>query len=248
VLAPLQEALRHPRREETGNAPTMRILVVEDSERMAQLLKKGLTEECYAVDTAVDGPEGLRLAQSGEYDLVVLDVNLPGLDGFGVIRALRQARSDVPVIMVTARDSVADRIAGLDGGADDYVTKPFAFEELLARIRALLRRPGARSQPILQFADIQLDPAKGQATRGGRAIFLSAREFALLRVLLSNVDHVMSRARLYEAVWSSEYDGLSNVLDVYINYLRNKLEEQGGERVIHTVRGRGYVLGRRPEN
>jgi DNA-binding response OmpR family regulator len=227
---------------------TMRILVVEDSERMAQLLKKGLTEECYAVDIARDGPEGLRLAQSGEYDLVVLDVNLPDLDGFCVIRALRQARSDVPVIMVTARDSVADRVAGLDGGADDYVVKPFSFEELLARVRALLRRPGARGQPVLRFEDIELDPAKGQATRGGRPLFLSAREFALLRVLLTHVDQIMTRARLYESVWSSEYDGTSNVLDVYVNYLRNKLEEHGASRVIHTVRGRGYVLGRKPEN
>jgi DNA-binding response OmpR family regulator len=225
----------------------MRILVIEDAQRMAQLLQKGLTEECYAVDVAADGVEGLRLAQSGEYDLVILDVNLPGLDGFGVIRALRQARSDVPVIMVTARDSVEDRVAGLDGGADDYLVKPFAFEELLARIRALLRRPGACAEPELRHQDIVLDPAKGQVKRADRVLALSAREFALLRVLMANAGRVMSRARLYDAVWNNEYDGLSNVLEVYINYLRNKLEETGGARVIHTVRGRGYVLGEQAE-
>lgn len=225
----------------------MRVLVVEDSARMAQLLKKGLSEECYAVDTAADGVEGLHLARGGEYDLVILDVNLPGLDGFSLIRALRQARSDVPVIMVTARDGVADRVAGLDGGADDYLVKPFAFEELLARIRALLRRPGSCAEPVLRYGDIELDPAKGQATRAGRVLPLSAREFALLRVLLANADRVMPRARLYAAVWNSDYDGLSNVLEVYVNYLRNKLEEGGGSRVIHTLRGRGYVLGEKPE-
>ncbi len=220
----------------------MRVLVVEDSVRMAQVLKKGLTEECYAVDVAANGVDGLQLAESGEYDLVLLDVNLPGLDGFGFMRKLRVLRSDVPVMMVTARDSIQDRIDGLDVGADDYLVKPFAFGELLARMRALLRRPGARGEAMLRFADIEVDPSSGQASRGGHQLALSAREFALIRVLLANVNRVMTRGRLYEAVWNNEYDGMSNVLDVYINYLRNKLEEHGG-RVIHTVRGRGYLLG-----
>lgn len=220
----------------------MRVLVVEDSVRMLHALKKGLAEECYAVDSAEDGISGLAMAQGGEYDLVLLDVNLPGIDGFEFLKQLRAKRSDVPVMMVTARDSVQDRIEGLDAGADDYLVKPFAFGELLARMRALLRRPGARGESLLKYNDIEVDPARGQATRAGKRLALSAREFALLRVFLANTNCVMTRARLYEAVWNSEYDGLSNVLDVYINYLRNKLEEHG-ERVIHTVRGRGYLLG-----
>jgi DNA-binding response OmpR family regulator len=221
----------------------MKILVVEDSQRMAQSLHKGLTEESYAVDVASDGPNGLHMAQTGEYDLVLLDVNLPGFDGFEVINRLRGSRSDVPVIMVTARDDLRDRVEGLNSGADDYLTKPFAFEELLARIRATMRRPGARSEPIFRHEDIELDPAKGRATRAGRALNLTAREFALLREFMANLDCVLSRARLYESVWGSQYDGLSNVLDVYVNYLRNKLEDDGGTRVMHTVRGRGYRFG-----
>ena len=209
---------------------------------MAQTLQKGLAEECYTVDVASDGRQGLRMARGGDYDLVLLDVNLPGMDGFALVRELRKVRSDVPVLMVTARDSVEDRIQGLDGGADDYVTKPFSFQELLARIRAVTRRPGARAQPVLRHADVELDPASGRASRGGKALDLSAREFALLATLMRNSGRIMTRAALYEAVWGSEYDGLSNVLDVYVNYLRNKLEADGGSRLIHTVRGRGYVF------
>ncbi|THB68625.1 MAG: DNA-binding response regulator [Desulfovibrio sp.] len=223
----------------------MRILVVEDSERMARSLHKGLGEECYAVDVAADGASGLAMARSGEYDLLLLDVNLPVMDGFTLMRKLRGLRSDVPVIMLTARDSVEDRVEGLDAGADDYLTKPFAFEELLARIRAAMRRPGARSEPVLVYGDIELDPASGRARRNGKPLDLSAREFSLLRVFLHNADRVMTRSRLYEAVWDMHYDGVSNVLDVYVKYLRDKLEAHGGERIIHTVRGRGYVLGRK---
>lgn len=221
----------------------MRVLVVEDSSRMAQSLKRGLAEECYAVDIAEDGIDGLAKARSGEYDIVLLDVNLPGMDGFSVMRELRNSRSDVPVLMLTARDSTMDRVQGLDAGADDYLVKPFSFEELLARIRALLRRPGARNEAILKYDDVELNPATGRVVRHGRQLSLSAREFALLRVFLSNPNRIMTRARLFEAVWNMEYDGLSNVLDVYINYLRNKLEEHGGPRIIHTLRGRGYLLG-----
>lgn len=221
----------------------MRILVVEDSPRMAQTLKRGLTEECYAVDVEGDGLAGLQMARSGDYDLILLDVNLPSIDGFTLIRKLRETRSDIPVMMVTARDKVQERVEGLDGGADDYLVKPFAFEELLARIRALLRRPGARAEAVLHFEDIELDPASGRALRAGRNLALSAREFSLLRVFLSNPRRIMTRSRLYESVWNNEYDGMSNVLDVYVNYLRNKLEDAGGSRVIHAVRGRGYILG-----
>jgi DNA-binding response OmpR family regulator len=224
----------------------MRVLVVEDSERMAATLKKGLGEEGFVVQVAADGPTGLALASAGDFDLVLLDVNLPGMDGFELLRRLRKARSDVPVMMVTARDQLADRVEGLDGGADDYVTKPFSFAELLARVRAVTRRPGARAEPVLTFGDIELDPASGRATRAGRPMDLSAREFSLLRAFLHKQGHVLSRAQLYETVWGGDYDGMTNVLDVYINYLRNKLEADGGPRVVHTVRGRGYVLGEAP--
>lgn len=220
----------------------MRVLVIEDSPRLSQSYKKGLTEESYAVDLALNGIDGLHMAESGEYDLVILDINLPGMDGFTLIRKLRQARSDVPVLMVTARDGVQDRIEGLDAGADDYLVKPFSYGELLARMRALLRRPGSRAQTSLKFADIELDPASGRVFRAGKQLALSAREFSLLRVFLANPNKVMSRAKLFESVWNAEYDGLSNVLDVYVNYLRNKLEDNG-PRVIHTARGRGYLFG-----
>jgi DNA-binding response OmpR family regulator len=221
----------------------MRILVVEDSLRMSEVLKRGLTEECYAVDVEADGLAGLQQARSGDYDIILLDVNLPGLDGFSFIRKLRETRSDIPVIIVSARDKVQDRVEGLDGGADDYLVKPFVFEELLARIRALLRRPGSRAESVLKFEDIELDPATGRAIRDGSNLMLSAREFSLLRIFMANPRRILSRAKIYESVWGSNYDGMSNVADVYVNYLRNKLETNGRTRVIHAVRGRGYILG-----
>ncbi len=224
----------------------MKLLVVEDSPRMAATLRKGLGEEGYVVDVAADGPTGLALARGGEYDALLLDVNLPGLDGLALLRELRKTRSDVPVILVTARDAVEDRVAGLDAGADDYIAKPFSFAELLARLRAVCRRPGARSDPVLTTADVALDPAAGRARRGDRPLDLSAREFALLHAFMRQPGRVLGRAALYEAVWGSEYDGLSNVLDVYVNYLRGKLEAAGEPRVIHTVRGRGYQFGPDP--
>ncbi len=213
---------------------------------MAQALKKGLEEECYSVEIATEGISGLSLAAGGDYDLVLLDINLPGMDGFTLMRELRSKRSDVPVIMVTARDDVRDRIEGLDGGADDYIVKPFSFEELLARVRATLRRPGGRAEPILRHGDIDLDSAQGRASRAGRSLDLSAREFALLRVFMTNIGRVLTRTRLYESVWGTDYDGNSNVLDVYVNYLRGKLEAGGLTRVIHTLRGRGYIFGHEP--
>jgi DNA-binding response OmpR family regulator len=221
----------------------MKVLVVEDSPRMASVLKKGLSEELYVVDVAGDGTTGLHMARTGEYDLVLVDINLPEMDGFELTRRLRLDRQDVPVIMVTARDSVEDRVKGLDTGADDYLVKPFPFEELLARVRAVMRRPGTREKPVLQYGDIVLDPARGMAKRGDRLLNLSAREYRLLQVLMSNPGRIMTRSRLYESVWETEFDGSSNVLDVYVNYLRNKLEMDGEPRVIHTVRGRGYLFG-----
>ena len=221
----------------------MRVLVVEDSMRMVQVLREGLVEEDYLVDVAHDGLVGLSMAAGGGYDLVLLDVNIPGIDGFEVMKRLRAARSDVPVMMVTARDDIEDRVDGLDSGADDYLVKPFSFEELLARMRALLRRPAAQAQTLLRYGDIVLDSAAGRASRAGRLLSLSAREFTLLRVLLENPNQLVPRERLFESVWRVKFEGASNVLEVYINYLRNKLEEHGGPRAIHTVRGRGYLLG-----
>ena len=224
----------------------MRVLIVEDSMRMVQLLREGLIEEDYLVDAASDGLEGLRMAAGGDYDLVLLDVNLPGVDGFEFMKRLRATRSDVPVMMVTARDDVQDRVDGLNSGADDYLLKPFSFEELLARMRALLRRPATQSQTTLRYDDIELDCTAGRATRAGKLLTLSAREFTLLRVLLEHPNQIVPRERLFESVWRVKFEGASNVLDVYINYLRNKLEERGRPRVIHTVRGRGYLFGDEP--
>lgn len=229
-----------------GRLQAMKVLVIEDSERMARTYQKGLGEEGYVVTVAADGPTGLQLACGGDFDLVLLDVNLPGMDGFSLVRELRKNRSDVPVVMVTARDTVQDRIEGLDGGADDYITKPFSFAELLARVRAVMRRPGSRGESVLRFADIELDPVRGTASRGGHALHLSAREFSLLRAFMRQPGSILGRSQLYEDVWGDQYDGLSNVLDVYVNYLRNKLEQDGGGRVIHTLRGRGYVFGEAP--
>ena len=224
----------------------MRILIIEDAERMARTLRLGLSEEGFGCEIASDGESGLRQAASGDYDLVLLDLMLPGLVGMEVKRALRAKRSDVPVIMVTARDQVEDRVAGLDAGADDYLTKPFSFTELLARIRATMRRPGARASQVLEASGITLDPARGRASRGDRALRLSAREFALLQAFLEAPGEVLTRSRLYDAVWGTGYDGTSNVLDVYVTYVRRALEESGEPRVLHTVRGRGYMLGGEP--
>lgn len=224
----------------------MKVLVVEDSLRMVRVLERGLREEGYVVEHARDAETGTALARGGEFDLVLLDLGLPDGDGLDLIRALRERRSDVPVVVVTARSTIEDRVAGLDAGADDYVVKPFLFEELLARIRAVMRRPGSRSEPVLRFEDIELDPGQGRATRGGRSLELSAREFSLLREFMRHRDRVVGRAALYEGVWGNEYDGTSNVLDVYVNYLRRKLEAGGEPRVIHTLRGRGYLFGSKP--
>ncbi|MCW8133370.1 MAG: response regulator transcription factor [Planctomycetota bacterium] len=224
----------------------MRVLVVEDSERMARALKQGLREEGYQPEVAGDGPSGLKLAQSGAFDLVLLDVNLPGLDGFGFMQALRRERNDVPVLMVTARDAVEDRVRGLDLGADDYLLKPFEFEELLARVRSLLRRPGPRATNVLAWDDLRLNLLAGKAERGGRTLELTAREFSLLRVLLAKAGEVVERAALVADVWGEAAAPESNVLEVTVNHLRLKLEAGGEPRVLHTLRNRGYLLGPEP--
>ena len=220
----------------------MRILVVEDEHKVARFLQKGLEEEGYAVDVARDGEDGLAMAMDGVHDLIVLDRMLPKRDGLSVLRELRARGRPAPVLLLTARDALADRVEGLDSGADDYLVKPFAFDELLARIRALLRRRAGEKQTILSAADLTLNPASREVRRAGRAIELTPKEYALLEYLLRHKGRVLSRARIAEHVWDYDFDTGTNVIDVYINYLRKKVDADFTPRLIHTVRGAGYVL------
>ena len=220
----------------------MRVLVVEDELKMAGLLKRALEEEGYAVDVAGRGEDALWFGTENPYDAIVLDVMLPDIDGFEVSRRLREAGRWSPVLMLTARDAVADRVAGLDAGADDYLTKPFSFAELLARLRALVRRGAAERPPVLRVGDLSLDPARRTVTRDGTPIDLTAREFALLEYLMRRAGEVLTRTQLIEHVWDFAYDGDSNVVDVYIRYLRNKVDRPFGRDSIKTVRGAGYRL------
>ncbi len=220
----------------------MRLLVVEDEERIARFLKKGLEEESYAVDVAVDGPAALDWVAGANYDLILLDVMLPGLTGFEVCRILRQRGVVTPILMLTARDDVDDRVTGLDAGADDYLPKPFAFKELLARVRALVRRGTVAGTPetVLKLADLSLDTITHRAKRGEREIDLTAKEYALLEYFLRHVRRPLSRTMIRESIWGYDYYGASNVVDVYVRHLRQKLEAHGEPALIHTVRGVGY--------
>jgi two-component system OmpR family response regulator len=220
----------------------VRVLVVEDEVKMARAIRRGMEQEGYAVDTALDGDEGLHMVIENDYDAIVLDVMLPGIDGFEVCRRLRARGRWAPVLMLTARDTVPDRIEGLDAGADDYLVKPFAFGELLARLRALIRRGAVERPAVLQVGDLVLDPAAHSVTRARRQVELSAREFALLEFLMRHPGEVVSRTAILEHVWDYNYDGLSNVVDVYVGYLRRKLEQPFGRTLIRTVRGVGYAL------
>ena len=220
----------------------MRVLVVEDSVKMAAVLKRGLEEEGYAVDVARTGEDGLWMAVENPNDVIVLDVRLPDMDGFEVCRRLRERGQWVPVIMLTARDAVPDRVRGLDAGADDYLTKPFSFSELAARTRALLRRGASERPARLTVGDLTLDPAALTARRGEVAIDLSAKEFALLEYFMRHPGEVVSRTRLIEHVWDFAYDGGSNIVDVYVRYLREKIDRPFGVRSLETVRGSGYRL------
>ena len=223
----------------------MRVLVVEDEIRVRSFVERGLREAGFAVDSAVDGDEGLRLGLVNPYDAIVLDLMLPRRDGLSVLRELRARRCTVPVLLLTARAGVADKVAGLDGGADDYLTKPFEVAELLARVRALLRR-GTAAPPLLGIADLRLDPATRQVTRAGRPIELTAREHALLEYFLRNPGRVLSWAMIAQHVWGVSFDTFTNVIDVYVNYLRRKIDAGFEPKLLHTVRGAGYVL-RAPE-
>jgi two-component system, OmpR family, response regulator len=220
----------------------MRMLVVEDDARMAELLRRGLQEEGYAVDVATTGEEGVWLGTENEYDAVVLDVMLPDGDGFEVCRRLRQADRWAPVMMLTARDAVPDRVAGLDAGADDYLTKPFSFQELFARVRALVRRGAGERPAVLEVGDLRLDPATRRVHRGDEELSLTAKEAALLEYFLRHPGEVLTRAQIIEHVWDFAYDGGSNVVDVYVRYLREKVDRPFGRRSIETVRGAGYRL------
>jgi len=220
----------------------MRVLVVEDEVKMAGLLKRALEEEGYAVDVAGRGEDAVWFGTENPYDAIVLDVMLPDLDGFEVSRRLREAGRWSPVLMLTARDAIVDRVAGLDAGADDYLTKPFSFAELLARLRALVRRGAAERPPVIRVDDLELDPASRTVTRSGTSIDLTAREFSLLEYLMFHAGEVLTRTQLIEHVWDFAYDGDSNVVDVYIRYLRNKVDRPFGRESIRTVRGAGYRL------
>jgi two-component system OmpR family response regulator len=218
----------------------MRVLVVEDEVKMAGLLRRALEEEGYAVDVAASGGDGVWLGTENEYDAVVLDLMLPDVDGFDVCRRLREAGRWSPVLMLTARDAVADRVAGLDAGADDYVTKPFSLAELLGRLRALIRRGAVERPAVLRAGDLTLDPTSRAVRRGTTAIELTAKEFSLLEYLMRHAGEVLSRSRLIEHVWDFAYEGDSNVVDVYVRYLRNKIDRPFRRDSIETVRGAGY--------
>ncbi len=220
----------------------MRLLVIEDEKKVARFIKKGLEEEGYAVDLAFDGEEGLAMLLDQVHDLILLDIALPKIDGLQVLKKLREKKVRTPVLLLTVRATIEDKVLGLDSGADDYLTKPFAFQELLARIRALLRRKGEVGDPLLRVEDLVLDPARRLVTRGGEKIDLTTKEFALLEYLMRNAGRVVSRAMISEHVWNYDFDTETNVIDVYINYLRRKIDSGRDSKLIHTVRGSGYVL------
>jgi two-component system OmpR family response regulator len=220
----------------------MRVLVVEDEVKMASLIRRGLREEGVAADVAIRGEDALWMAAATEYDAIVLDVMLPGLDGFATCRRLREDGVWAPVLMLTARDGVDDRVAGLDGGADDYLTKPFSFVELLARLRALVRRGPVERPTVLEVDGLRLDPAAHRVWRAGTEITLSQKEFALLETFMRRPGEVLSRYQLLERAWDYAYENRSNVVDVYVRYLREKVDRPFGADSIETVRGAGYRL------
>ena len=220
----------------------MRLLLVEDDYRIANFIAKGLRENAYAVDVAADGEAALYQTAISEYDLIILDVMLPKKDGFTVCREIRSAGSRTPILMLTARDAVEDRVSGLDGGADDYLTKPFAFQELLARLRALLRRNADVRPPKIIVRDLEIDTVSQRVRRGGKEITLTTKEYALLEYLARERGKVVGRAEIADHVWDENFDAFSNLIDVYIKRLRSKMDEHFDAQLIHTRRGAGYIL------
>src|SRR3989338_4223908 len=220
----------------------MRILVIEDEKKITDFIKRGLKEEGYAVDVAYDGQEGEFLAKTNEYDLILLDLMLPKVDGLSVCKNLRASGILTPIIMLTAKSAVEDRVEGLDAGADDYLMKPFAFEELLARIRAVIRKKNTKVTNVIQVDNLTLDLVTHDVTRSGKHIELTAKEYALLEYLMRNTGSVVTRTMISEHVWDIDFDTFTNVIDVYINYLRNKIDSGFEKKLIQTIRGRGYIL------
>ncbi len=220
----------------------MRILVIEDEEKIAGFIKRGLKEEGYSAVTAANGEEGYALAATDNYDLIILDLMIPKMDGLSLCRRLRSENITTPILMLTAKYAVKDKVTGLDAGANDYLTKPFAFEELLARIRVLLRKQETYTKTTLQAGDLLLDLLTHKVTRAGKEIDLTSKEYALLEYLMRNKGAVITRTMISENVWDEHFDTLTNIIEVYINYLRNKIDRGHEKKLIHTLRGRGYVL------
>jgi len=220
----------------------MRILIVEDEEKVSRFIARGLAAEGFAVDAAPDGPRGLELATTYDYDLIVLDLMLPGLSGTEVLRQIRSANHRVPILMLTARDAVADKVEHLEAGADDYLTKPFAFAEFMARIKALLRRGSVDRPSVLRLGDLELDRLSQQVRRASRRVELTAKEYALLEYLMANAGRVLSRTMIIEHVWDQSFDGATNIVDVYVRHLRNKVDDGHETKLIRTVRGVGYKI------
>jgi len=222
----------------------MRALIVEDEEKLSDIVARGLKAEGFAVDVALNGTDGLEFAMSYDYDVIILDIMLPGTDGTEILSRIRKNNGHVPILMLTAKDTVADKVKHFDAGADDYLTKPFAFAELLMRVRALLKRAPTQRPNIIKIADLEIDRLAHQVKRAGNAIELSTKEYALLEYMAQNCDQVLSRTMIIEHVWDQSFEGITNIVDVYVHQLRNKVDEPYKEKLIKTIRGVGYILNK----
>jgi len=220
----------------------MRILIVDDEQHLTDVLYKSLKEEGYSVDIAQDGTEGLEFARMNVYDVIVLDIMLPGMDGINILNTIRNEGISTPVLMLTAKDTTEDKVKGLDTGADDYMTKPFELSEFMARIRALLRRDSSVKSTILKIADLEIDTVTRQVKRGNKEIILTTKEYSLLEYMMRNAGRVLTRTQIADHIWDYDFEGFSNIIDVYIRYLRKKIDDESDNKLIHTIRGSGYCL------